>query len=73
MNAKITEFRKTAKAWVGAAVAALTGLSAFIVPESSVGVVLASLVGFLVALGAVFGTENKDPKPEVPEWVDPRF
>lgn len=68
MATKLTEFRKTAKAWVGAAVAALTGLSAFLVPESSVGVLVASAVGFLVALGAVFGTENKDK--DLTLWVD---
>ncbi len=55
---KITEVSKTLKAWVGAAVAGLTGLSAFIVPESTVGVLLASAIGFLVALGGVFRATN---------------
>lgn len=73
MSVKVTEFRKSAKAWVGAAVAALTGLSAFIVPESTVGVLLASAVGFLVALGGVFATENKPETPEAPKWVNEGF
>lgn len=61
--AKLTEFSKTVKAWTGAAVAALTGLSAFIVPDSTVGILLASAVGFLVALGGVFTVKND---PDVP-------
>lgn len=63
MATKITDVRKTLKAWVAAAVAGLTGLSAFIVPDSTVGVLLASVAAFLVALGAVFGTTN-DTGPE---------
>lgn len=73
MATKITEFRKTAKAWVGAAVAALTGLSAVLVPDSTVGVLVASALGFLVALGAVFNTSNKDDAPQLNKGVDPRF
>lgn len=63
-SAKLSDFAATAKAWVAAAIAGLTGLSAFIVPESTVGVVVTSAVAFLVALLGVFGKSNADPKPE---------
>lgn len=66
MSTRLTDFAATAKAWVAAAVAGLTGLSAFIVPDSTVGKLVASAVAFLVALLAVFGKGNADPKPETP-------
>lgn len=62
MKTRLTDFAATAKAWVAAAVAGLTGLSAFIVPESTVGVVLTSAIAFLVALGAVFSKGNAPAK-----------
>lgn len=66
MSTKLTDFAATAKAWVAAAVAGLTGLSPFIVPDSTVGKLVTSAVAFLVALLAVFGKSNADPKPETP-------
>lgn len=64
MSAKLSDVAATAKAWVGAALAGLTGLSAFIVPESTPGILIASAVAFLTTLLAVFSKSNADPKPE---------
>lgn len=55
---KLTDFQKTAKAWVAGAVALLTSVSAVIVPDSTPGHLIAAAVAFLVALGAVFATSN---------------
>lgn len=66
MSTKLTDFAATAKAWVGAALAGLTGLSAFIVPESTPGILIASAVAFLTTLLAVFSKGNADPKPDAP-------
>lgn len=65
MKVRLTDFPATAKAWVGAAIAGLGVLSTFIVPDSTVGKLIASAVAFLVALLAVFGKSNADPKPPV--------
>ncbi len=62
MSAKLSDVSATAKAWVAAAIAGLTGLSTFIVPTSTVGTVVTSAIAFLVALLAVFGKANADPK-----------
>jgi hypothetical protein len=66
MKTKITDFAASAKAWVGAAIAGLTGLASFVVPDSAPGKLIAAGLGFLVALYAVFAKENAAPKPEAP-------
>lgn len=68
MSAKLSDVSATAKAWLAAAIAGLTGLSAFIVPESTVGTVVTSAIAFLVALLAVFSKANADPKAEVSRY-----
>lgn len=62
MATKITDFKATAKAWVAAALAAVTSVAAYVVPESTPGQLLATAAAFLVTLGAVFATTNKDPE-----------
>lgn len=64
--ASLADVSATAKAWVGAALAGLTGLSAFIVPESTPGILIASAVGFLTTLLAVFAKANGPERPASP-------
>lgn len=64
MATRITEFRATAKAWIGAAIAGLTGLSTVVVVDSTPGRLIAAGLGFLTALYAVFQVRNKDVPPE---------
>lgn len=66
MGARLTDFAATAKAWTGAAIAGLTGLSTIVVADSVPGKLIAAGLGFLVALYAVFGKSNADPKPDAP-------
>lgn len=58
MATKLTDFRATAKAWVAAALAAVTSVAAYVVPDSTPGHLLASAAAFLITLGAVFATSN---------------
>lgn len=55
---KITEVAKTLKAWVAAALAALTTIGSVVVPDSAPGHLIAAAVAFLVTLLAVFGAPN---------------
>lgn len=58
MKTRLTDFAATAKAWLAAGLAGLTGLSAFIVPDSKPGILIASAVAFLTTLLAVFAKGN---------------
>lgn len=54
---------QSVKAWVAAATVAVTQVASYVVPDSPPGKVIVSVLGVLVALGAVFGVTNgpKDP------------
>lgn len=58
MKVRLTDFAATAKAWLGAAVAGLTGLSTIFVADSVPGKVIAAVLGFAVALLAIFSKAN---------------
>lgn len=51
---------KAAKAWIAAAGSVVASVSAYVVPDTSVGRVLAAVAAALVTLGAVFSTANKE-------------
>jgi len=63
MKTKLTDFRATAKAWLAAAAAGIATVSAYVVPDSTVGRVLLSAGAFVAALLAVFNVENKPAEP----------
>ena len=68
MATKITDFRATAKAWVAAATVAVTQVAAVLVPDSAPGKIVTSVLGVLLALGAVFAVENKTKAPVDSSW-----
>lgn len=58
---------ESAKAWVAAATVAVTQVASYLVPDSPPGKIVASVLGVLVALGAVFGVSNASAKDRVPK------
>lgn len=58
MKTRLTDFAATAKAWLGAAVAGLTGLATIFVADSAPGKLVAAGLGFAVALLAIFNKAN---------------
>jgi hypothetical protein len=70
MGARLTDFAASAKAWVGAAIAGLTGLSTIVVADSVPGKLIAAGLGFLVALYAVFAKANAPAtKPPADDYL----
>jgi hypothetical protein len=62
MKTRLSDFSATAKAWLGATVAGLTGLSTIFVADSVPGKLVAAGLGFAVALLAIFNKANAAPK-----------
>lgn len=58
MKTRLTDFAATAKAWLGATVAGLTGLATIFVADSVPGKAIAAALGFAVALLAIFNKAN---------------
>lgn len=70
MKTRLTDFAVAAKAWVGAAIAGLTGLATIVVPDSVPGKLIAAGLGFLVALYAVFSKSNAPAtKPPTDDYL----
>lgn len=55
---------QSVKAWVAGAIVVVTQVASYVVPDSPPGKIVASILGVLVAVGAVFGVTNA-PKYEV--------
>lgn len=55
---------QSAKAWIAGATVVVTQIASYVVPDSPPGKIVASVLGLIVAVGAVFGVSNA-PKPEV--------
>ncbi len=70
MKTRLTDFAATAKAWLAGAAALVATVSAYVVPDSTVGRVLLSLGAFLGTLLAVFQVENKSAtKPPADNYL----
>lgn len=59
MATRLTDVAATAKAWLAGAAALVATVSAYVVPDSSLGRVLLSLGAFLGTLMVVFKVPNK--------------
>lgn len=70
MKTRLTDFAATAKAWLGATVAGLTGLSTVFVADSVPGKLIAAALGFAVALLAIFNKGNAPAtKPPTDDYL----
>lgn len=65
MKTRLSDIGATAKAWLAGAAALVATVSAYVVPDSTLGRVLLSAGAFLGTLLAVFQVENKAPKAPV--------
>ncbi len=70
MSARLSDVKATAKAWIAAALAGLTGLATVVVPDSTPGKLIIAAIGFLTALLAVFGKANAPAsKPPADDYL----
>lgn len=66
---------ESAKAWVAGAIVIVTQVASYVVPDSPPGKIVASILGVLVAIGAVFGVTNAKATPNLQDvdWTKVDF